>query len=495
MRLTSCLLLALVVVACGPRDRQTPSSTQSGTATVGHAGPQALVLRVPRAGGPPRVNAYPGVDSTVWTSSDAAPTPAEILAFDDEGGSVAYLDGRGRPVLLDLRLGTISITSTKKLSGLASANGRAIFGITSEGNVLRMTPVGDWTWKPPQPARTLFPQPNGNLLVAVGRGANTHLLKLIPPATRVLEEIPFPAATRTVRTQIGDRLYLAVDSGLIVLRTRTMDWGPAVRFTEPITVMASTPSGDRVFVLTDSRNRISVVDRYREAVTARFDLPGKAQDFRVDPFGRYLLARAADSDSIWVIAIGTQKVIGALRGAWRADLPFVGYDGLVAVATGDDVVLYDGETLKPGKRARGGARDFWFPFMWDGFRPRAAGLDEPVRFESVPVDSMPADSLADSSAAAPADSGAPPAGGSGVPGGAQQQQGFIVSFAAFLSEERARELASRIRVGGENARVVTSMRAGSAIHRVILGPYLSRAEAERSGRESGQSYWVYEGIP
>src|SRR5207237_8551295 len=93
----------------------------------------------------------------------------------------------------------------------------------------------------------------------------TRLLKLFPPDTRVIDSIPFPSASQTVRTQLGDRLYLAVDSGLIVLRTRTMDWGPAVPFSEPIRVMASTPSGDRIFVLTDDRTRISVVDQIGRA--------------------------------------------------------------------------------------------------------------------------------------------------------------------------------------------------------------------------------------
>jgi cell division protein FtsN len=50
-------------------------------------------------------------------------------------------------------------------------------------------------------------------------------------------------------------------------------------------------------------------------------------------------------------------------------------------------------------------------------------------------------------------------------------------------------------VGGETARVVTSVRDGATIYRVVLGPYRSREEAERVGKESGQSYWVYEGGP
>jgi hypothetical protein len=468
---------AVVIAACG-RDRPA-SSTQSGAPRLTIAGPQALLLRVSRQGGPPRVTGYPRVDSTVWSSPDPVPTPAEVLAFNDESGSVAYEDAKGRPVLLELRLGTIAGTTTKKLTGLASADGLSIYGIGANGDVVRVTPTGEWTYKPPQAASAVFPQPDGALLVAVGAGAKRRLLKLHPPETRLLDSIPFPVATRTVRTQLGDRLYLAVDSGLVVLRTRTMDWAPSVRFDEPIALMASTPSGDRVFVLTQSRRQISVVDRYREEVTSTLELPGPASDLRIDPFGRYMLARVADQDSVWVLAIGTERLIGGLRSDWRADLPFVGLDGSVAVVSAADVFVFDGETLKQRSRIRGGAQDFWHPFIWDGFRPRAASLDAPVRFDSVV-------GVVEDTMAAPDST---PVGDTTAP------RGFILSFAAFLTEERARDLARRIQVGGETARVVTAARGNSTIYRVVLGPFLTKDEAERAGRQSGHSYWVFEGLP
>jgi sporulation related protein len=485
---SAALALALPILACGRSDRGNApaSSTQAGAATVSNAGPQALVLRVPQRGGVPRVHAYPRVDSTIWTSTDSAPRPATILAFDHESGNVAYEDTRGRPVLLELRLGDVTVFSAKKLTGLASADGKSVYGIAANGDVVRMTPTGNWTYKPPQPATAVFPQPGGMLLVAVGKGANTRLFKLYPPEQRIRDSIPFPVATRVARTQLGDRVYLAVDSGLAVLRTRTMDWAPSIPFEEPIAFMASTPSGDRVFVLTESRREIAVVDRFRDRVTARIQLPGKAGDLRVDPFGRYLLARAAEGDSIWIAAIGTQRMIGGFTGTWREDLPFVGYDGGVAVADGADVVILDGETLKPRSRVRGAAQDYWYPFLWDGFRPRSAALDEPVRFDSIAIDTTAFDTTAfargDSSRAFPSDTAGP-------------IRGFYISFAALLSEERAREVASKININGEHPRVVTTNREGSTIYRVVIGPYLTREEADRVGRETGQSYWVYEGVP
>jgi cell division septation protein DedD len=73
--------------------------------------------------------------------------------------------------------------------------------------------------------------------------------------------------------------------------------------------------------------------------------------------------------------------------------------------------------------------------------------------------------------------------------------GYTVSFAALLEPGKARDLAAQIRVGTENARVVTAVRDGSTIYRVVLGPYPTREDADRIGRESKQSYWIYEGGP
>jgi hypothetical protein len=235
--------------------------------------------------------------------------------------------------------------------------------------------------------------------------------------------------------------------------------------------------------LTQKKNEISVIDRFRESVTSTFQLPGEAEDLRVDPFGRYLIARAAKKDSIWVIAIGTERIIGALKSAWRGDLPYVAYDGAIITAHGNDVLLHDGETLKLRTRVRDGANDYWYSFLWDGFRPRSASLDVPVNFDSIATDSTRADTMAIPDTAVA--SGAEP----------NEPEGFIVSFAAFLTEDRARELAARIHVGGENARIVTSSRDGSTIYRVVLGPYLTKEEAERAGKESGLAYWVFEGLP
>jgi cell division protein FtsN len=135
----------------------------------------------------------------------------------------------------------------------------------------------------------------------------------------------------------------------------------------------------------------------------------------------------------------------------------------------------------------GGARQFWYTLRWNGFRPRAAGLDQPVQFRT----SAPRDSVDYADRAAVRDS----TRDSTRRDTATTTLSFTVSFAAVLDEKQARQVASRIRVDGETPRVTTSDRAGKTLYRVVLGPYPTRADADRVGKASGQSYWIFEGAP
>jgi cell division septation protein DedD len=70
-----------------------------------------------------------------------------------------------------------------------------------------------------------------------------------------------------------------------------------------------------------------------------------------------------------------------------------------------------------------------------------------------------------------------------------------VSFAALLSEEKAQLVANAITVNGTQAHVVSTNTAGSPIFRVVMGPFLTREEADKIGRASKREYWIYEGSP
>ena len=499
------LSLALVLlVACGRDRRDAPAGNGAPpSSSIAAAGPDPLVLRVPRAGGVARVFGYPRLDSALWTSGASAPALARVLAFDDDAGTIAYVTAKGDPGRIDLRRGSLATSTKAKLTGIVSADGDAIYGLSSGAKpvVTRLTRTGSWSFAPPLVPRAVFPLLDGTILVTGQRDGQTIVWKVRPPEERVLDSAIVSGTRRGLGAATGNGVYLVDSAGLIGVRGRDMKPGGEIALAGRPVAIVPTPSGDRLYVAVEGSAKLSVIDRFTERTRGEVELPHPATDLRMDALGRYLLAHAEGSDSVWIVAIGTDRVIGGTTSRWLPDLPFVAPDGAVALARGQDVVFVDGETLRPRATIADGAKDFWYPFFWNGLRPRAAGLDEPVAFQTGATDSafggVPLDStLGRDSTGAPivppqaADTARAPRP---APAAAPATTGWMVSFAALLAEDKARELASRIAVEGQHARVVTSTRTGTPIFRVVLGPYGSRAEAEKAGQQSGQNYWVFEG--
>ena len=497
------LAVALVLAACGPSDRRDSPATQRAPSTPPPRGPEPVVLRVARDGGTATASIYPALDSIVWRSASPVPALERVLGFDREAGLLAFVDRRGRPGRIDLRLGRITTLAKPELTGLTSADGANIYGIAANGDVVRLAPTGDqWTWTPPQPARQAVPLADGWLVVISNVGTGSGVWRLRPPEKSIVDSLALPRVTRGVTSSIGDRVYFVVPGGLAGARSRGLQPVPRLALDRPPQALAITPSGDRVFVVTEGETELLVVDRYDEGISARIALPGVPRDLRMDPMGRSLLVRAAGGDSAWVVAVGTGTVLGTVRTAWRSDLPFVAPDGGVALARDKDVVFTDGESLAQERLVAGGAADFWYGFLWDGFRPRAGELDDPVHFRDVLPPPAMEDSLADSTRLGIDSTVAPPPSprpdSAARPPAAQppaRPSGYIVSFATLLSEASARERAAGIRVDGQPPRVVASPRAGTMIYRVMVGPFPTREEAERVGRASGASFVIVEGTP
>jgi cell division septation protein DedD len=492
------LLLALLFAACKD-DRAAPDSTT--TSVLENHGPEALLLRVPRGGGTGRVYRYPRLDSTVFTL-DEAPAIERVLAFDANAGSIAIVDSKGFPSRLDLRETDVLKAAKTKLTSLSSVNGNDIYGINAKGEIIRLNPSGsDWKFKPAVPARNVFAQPNGDVIVSANKGAQTLVWRVHPPDDIAEDSAVLPLAGRAVRTQLGDRIYFPIDSGLVGVKGKDLSSLGAVQLTSRVRALTPTPSGDRLYVATMADSGISIVDRYNGRVESGLTLPQPPSDLRMDALGRYLLARFPQQDSAWVIAIGTNKLLGAVHTRWESDLPAITPDGRIALLGAKDVILVDPQKLESRSTIAGGAKDYWYFFAWDGFRPRAQGLDQPVTF---PSDSLPTDSLAASSTPqnAPA-ANLPPTPAdttrvAPVPGTSSPvvaPTGFIVSFAALLSEDKAQQVANAIKVNGAPAHVVFTNTAGSPIYRVVMGPFATRDEADKVGRASKREYWIYEGSP
>jgi hypothetical protein len=434
------------------------------------------------------VYSYARLDSLVWSSS-GMPRLGEVVGFDPDQGAIAFVDRRGVPGRIDLRLGDVSQAGSRfTLTGARASSAGTVYGI-SGGKAVRFTDAGPWEFDPDRDLAVVFPQSDG-ALVAMSRlrEGSARLWRLFPPQERVLDSATVEGLTDGPRMQGGDRIYLAVDNGLAVVNAKTLEVLPPIVLETAAQDIAATPSGDRLFIAVESTPELAVYERYQGALGGAVALPGAARGVRMDPLGRYLLVRPAEGDSAWVVAVGTRKLVGAVRTGWRTDLPFVGADGRIATLQGDDVVFVDGATLRAGARVAGGASDYWYPFSWSGFRPRAEGIDRPVEFRvdtgAGATDSAVADSLAQQAPGATPSQPARP--------GAPQ---WMVSFASLLLESPAQAMAAEIEVEGQQARVVTSLRDGTPVYRVVVGPFAQREAAEQAGRASGRPYWVYSATP
>jgi hypothetical protein len=391
-----------------------------------------------------------------------------MLAFDADAGTIAFVDVKGFPGRIDLRETDVGKASKAKLTSISSANGSDIYGINPKGEVVRLNPSGgDWHFKPPIPARSVFAQPSGELVVAANRGTQTLVWKVRPPDDVIQDSTVLPLSGRAVSTQMGDRVYFTVDSGLVGVKVKDLSPVGAIELDSRVRALAPTPSGDRIYVATAADSSISVIDRYSGSVQKAVTLPVPPSDLRMDGLGRYLLARFPKADSAWIIAIGTNRLVGAVQTRWSPDLPAITPDGELAVLGEKDVVLLDPEKLNVKSTVTGGAKDFWYFFAWDGFRPRAQGIDQPVTFPGEMTDSSAASSTASTTPLTPVPADTAPPVQQPTP---QVARGFIVQFGALLDEAKAQQLASTINIGGTMAHVTASTAGGSPIFRVVMKP-------------------------
>ena len=488
---------ALVLLACGCADRS--SRPPGADAPPGiPAGPDPIVLRIPREGGVVTAYAYPGLTASLWRSSTRVPSIERVVAFGEDDGYLAAVETNGSPFRIDLRLGVVATNRGEPLKAVSSSDGSAIYALTTGGEVTRYTASGgNWKFRAPLPAAALFAQSEGALIVAGVRGKRVVVWRVRPPGQTVADSLSIAVGGDSAEVSttiaatagsVGDRIFFGANESLLAVRSRDMGRALALDLGDPVRAIVATPSGDRLFVALTGQKSLRIVDRFASAVTGKIALPGQASALRMDPLGRVLLARGG-GDTVYVVSLASDKLQGVVRSAWRGDLPLVLADGAIALARGSDVVFASGQTLADARTMSAGAHDFWYPIRWNGFRPRSAGLDKPVQFR------VSGSTRSDSAAGAGSRASAVALPSADSSSDTTMEAGFTVSFAALLNETQARTLATRIRVDGQMARVTKNVRAGEWVYRVVLGPYSSREQADRVGQASGQGYWVFRGAP
>ena len=486
--------LALVLAACSASEDH--GATAASAASLG---PDAIVLRVPALGGAARAYRYPSLDTIIWSTKAALPPAIHPLAFSMDAGTLALTDGAGLPWRLTLGSGALERAMSTALGESVSLDGSGIYG-TSGGAVIRLTTSDAKPWQVRTAATLSQLQPlrDGGVLLIGQRGEETVLTRFRPPGTTAVDSAVLGGAARLISAAGGDRYYLSDGpTRLVSVRARDLEKLGTISIGDSIIATASSPSGDRVYVLgrDGADARVQVINKYGDDVVAKIAVPADASALRMDPLGRYVLVRHGGArDSVLVIGIATDEVLGRFTSAWRADLPLVFPDGRLATLRGGDVVILAAGKFSPAAVVTGGAKDIWTVIQWNGFRRRAG--DTPLRASGALADTSKRDPTADSSkrrvatdsgrrdttslagradstralaradsvrraALARADSQARARPAPEPPSQLGERGSYVVQFAALKAEAPAQQLASSIKSNGEKAHVVATSSNGS----------------------------------
>ena len=406
-----------------------------------------------------RLYRIPSLEPSSWTAVDKLPAVARVIGADPEQGLVFSLDGKRNLVTLDLETRRVR-TSLEQVRAATMGPDGALYAVDTGHSVtqlVRRTPVRFRSKLQGAPLE-VHATMTGALLARVGVKA---------PVLEVLGSDRAPVSTTLPSERIapsfyGDLLAVATDTAVVLYETQGKHPPISIRLSGHPRAVIFSPSGHRLYVAQED-DELLVLDRFSGERLDAIDLPGPAKGLRGDRFGRWLLVQPASGDSAWVVDVGRGRLSGAVAARWADDLPAVASPNALLVRRGKDVVALDlaSDGFPGAGRVENGAADQWLPIAWRP--PRDAEGDRAT----------------DSTAVAGADSGT----------------GAATVYLQVSSSQNpawANELAEKLRAAGLPASVLAPSR-GDEAHRVVLGPYATREQAEETGRKIGMPSFIVSG--
>jgi hypothetical protein len=468
-RLRPALLALLLVVACGgDEDVPSPRDLPNGLRDEG------ALLRLPSDGGEATLYRADSLLPLEWRVPRNVPPIARALGTDLEDEMVYAVDREGEVVGIDLRARQSRpyLTRANHLSGTADG---AVLGLDSARRplrfagrnltVFRATVVGG-------PDAVLVPASGGRMVAYAPSNGTVQVLEEAGEVRRL--EMPVGELTTS---WAGDLLAVTTDSGLAFAypspaRAATITF---VRLRGSPITSAFSPSGHRIYVAR-ARGDVAILDRFNDDFrqVGEIELPAPARQLRIDRAGRWLLARPAAGDSVWLVDLVRRELVSTVATPWADDLPLVSGGRSLVMRDGDDVEAWDltGSVPEPRTRLHDAAGDVFLAIPW---RPR----------ESRPAPPPPAEVVATVPEGAPADSAAAPADSAeAAPSGE-----IFIQVTSSQNRTYASALADQLGEIGFRSRVRDPESEGDGF-RVLVGPYGTREEAEADGRRLGRPYFI-----
>ncbi len=457
--------LAVGLMAC----QESPGSVAGALPPASQAVPTTSLLRLPRAGGLPRLYAAADLAELGWKARERMPALQRAIGFDlDQALAYAIDSSRGLQAL-DLTTAT-SRQLTQRVRGAALGPEGTLWVVDDKDGVVRIRhrlakPTGTTLAAAP----VALYGTSDRQLISIEGGDTARAVLVGETESGVSTVLP---TTRTAASPWGDLLAIADPAGVEFWAPRGTSPISTVRVDGAPRSVRFSASGHRIFVARDQRG-LAVIDRYAGERVKDIDLPGAAAALRVAPYGGWLLAKASEGDSVWIINLATNTYTATVTAPWDTDLPTVIGDATLLLRQDADIIALDlhSPELRETGRLTGAAADLYLPVPWS---PEGTRIQQPV-------------ANADSGAATPRTpdstrAGGPPDAGGGI---------VYLQVSRSQNPAWAQELAATMRDEGFPALVLTP-RTGEEAFRVVVGPYPSREAAESAGRRLGRPSFIFQ---
>jgi hypothetical protein len=444
---------------CGPRAPAAESSQAQAPQVVTQLQPLArtpgVAIRLPAKGGVPQLYRLPRLTPVDGVLKGKLPPVERVIGLDPESEYLFLTTAKHQLLSLDLGSGRVDTVAPNVRQAALGPDG-TLYAVDSLRRVTSLSRRTRFAWPQTLTAlpRDLFGATDQHL---VGIIAQDRML--VAAADQPATVRPIAAGGDVAASRWGDLVAVASDSGVTFYDPLGRRDPAFVRLPDAPRALAFSPSGHRIYVARRSAPGLAVIDRYERKELDGIALPGPAAALRLDPLGRWLLARPTVGDSAWIVDLPIKRLTGIVPTAWQADLPAISPDGMLIYRRGNDVISARPDSLTEVGKITNGAADLWVLTSW---LPRG----------------VPA-SVASSAAAESA----------GTTGGAEGP--LYVQVSTSQNPEWSGHLADDLTRAGLAARVLPPQHPDDG-YRVVLGPYATREQAEAIGRRLGRPFWIYQ---
>ena len=428
-------------------------TTQVVSKTEGLARAPGVAIRLPAKGGTPQLYRLPRLTLVEGVLRGKLPPVDRVIGLDPESEYLFVTTAKRELLALDLGSGRLDTIATGIAQSALGPDG-TLYAVDTLRRVVSLSRRTRFAWPQALTAlpRDLFGATDQHLVGVIPQDRLLVAAPDQPPTVR-----PIAAGGDVTASRWGDLVAVASDSGVTFYDPLGRREPAFVRLADAPRALAFSASGHRIYVARRSVPGLAVIDRFERKELDGVALPGPVAALRLDPMGRWLLARPTVGDSAWIVDLPIKRHTGIVPTQWQPDLPSISPDGMLIYRRGKDVVSARPDSLTDVGKVTNGAADDWVLTTW---LPRG----------------VPA-SAATTAAAESAGTGA--------------EGPLYVQVSTSQNPEWSGHLADDLSRAGMQARVLPPQHPDDG-YRVVLGPFTTRAQAEATGRRLGRPFWIYQ---